>query len=44
MRILNHTLSFSATDLVNFLRCRHLTYLDVFDLANPAPAADENAV
>ena len=37
MRIFNKTLTFSATDLVNFLGCRHATYLDVLDLANPAP-------
>jgi hypothetical protein len=29
MRIFNKTLTFSATDLVNFLGCRHATYLDV---------------
>jgi superfamily I DNA and/or RNA helicase len=32
MRIFNKTLTFSATDLVNFLGCRHATYLDVLDL------------
>jgi len=42
MRLFNRTITFSATDLVNFLGCRHSTYLDVMDLASPAePAADD---
>src|SRR5712691_2960788 len=41
MRIFSKTLTFSATDLVNFLGCRHATYLDVLDLANPAPPAPD---
>jgi uncharacterized protein len=39
MRRVNKHLSFSATDLVNFLGCRHATYLDVLDLENPASPA-----
>ncbi|MDB6085332.1 MAG: hypothetical protein JWN43_3213 [Gammaproteobacteria bacterium] len=37
MRYFKQALTFSATDLVNFLGCRHATYLDVLDLADPAP-------
>jgi hypothetical protein len=37
MRFLKQALAFSATDLVNFLGCRHATYLDVLDHANSAP-------
>jgi len=39
MRRVNNHLGFSATDLVNFLGCRHATYLDVLDLENPMATA-----
>jgi uncharacterized protein len=42
MRLFKQTLTFSATDLVNFLGCRHATYLDVLDLAKPTPAAPDD--
>src|SRR5215467_12301641 len=35
MQILNGNLLFSATDLVNFLGCKHATYLDLGDLTDP---------
>jgi predicted RecB family nuclease len=35
MQILAGRLLLSATDLVNFLGCRHATYLDLRDLADP---------
>src|SRR5437868_7705477 len=35
MQILDGRLLLSATDLVNFLGCRHATYLDLRDLADP---------
>ncbi len=35
MRIINGALTFSATDLVNFLGCRHATYLDYRHLDQP---------
>jgi hypothetical protein len=42
MRNFNQTLTFSATDLLNFLGCRHSTFLDVLDLTNPAsPPPDD---
>src|SRR5437868_5601461 len=42
MQILDGRLLLSATDLVNFLGCRHATYLDLRDLADPVeiPARD----
>jgi uncharacterized protein len=42
MRNFNQTLTFSATDLVNFLGCRHSTFLDVLDLTNRAPTAPDD--
>jgi hypothetical protein len=42
MRFFQQTLTFSATDLVNFLGCRHSTYLDVSNLASPAPPAPDD--
>jgi uncharacterized protein len=42
MRFFKQTLTFSATDLVNFLGCRHSTYLDVLNLASPAPPAPDD--
>jgi predicted RecB family nuclease len=35
MQILDGRLLLSATDLVNFLGCRHATYLDLRDLTDP---------
>jgi predicted RecB family nuclease len=46
MQILDARLLLSATDLVNFLGCRHATYLDLRDLAEPVeiPARDAATV
>jgi hypothetical protein len=35
MEILDGRLLLSATDLVNFIGCRHATYLDLRDLIDP---------
>ena len=43
MQILAGHLLFSATDLVNFLGCRHATYLDMRDLTNPAEMPERDA-
>ena len=43
MQILAGHLLFSATDLVNFLGCRHATYLDLRDLTNPAEIPERDA-
>ena len=42
MRIRGETLIFSATDLVNFLGCRHATFLDRQNVDNPEPAAEDD--
>lgn len=42
MRINNGGLIFSATDLVNFLGCRHATYLDRRNLDESIPLADDD--
>lgn len=42
MRIHNGGLIFSATDLVNFLGCRHATYLDRRNLDEPIALANED--
>jgi predicted RecB family nuclease len=39
MRFHKDSLIFSATDIVNFLGCRHATFLDRRNLDDPAPAA-----
>src|SRR5882724_8417076 len=46
MQILAGRLLLSATDLVNFLGCRHATYLDLRDLTDPVeiPARDAATV
>src|ERR1700730_14684359 len=46
MQILDGRLLLSATDLVNFLGCRHATYLDLRDLTEPVeiPARDAATV
>jgi predicted RecB family nuclease len=46
MQILDGRLLLSASDLVNFLGCRHATYLDLRDLTNPEelPAHDAATV
>jgi predicted RecB family nuclease len=46
MQILDGRLLLSATDLVNFLGCRHATYLDLRDLTDPVeiPARDAATV
>ena len=43
MRIRGETLIFSATDLVNFLGCRHATFLDRQNVDNPEPAGEDDA-
>jgi len=40
MEILDGRLLLSATDLVNFLGCRHATYLDMRDLTDPVELPD----
>src|SRR6516162_9529870 len=40
MQILDGRLLLSATDLVNFLGCRHATYLDMRDLTDPVELPD----
>lgn len=46
MQFLAARLLLSATDLVNFLGCRHATYLDLGDLTDPQeiPASDAATV
>jgi predicted RecB family nuclease len=43
MQILAGHLVLSATDLVNFLGCRHATYLDLRDLADPVELPQRDA-
>ena len=43
MQILDGRLLLSATDLVNFLGCRHATYLDLRDLTDPVEIAERDA-
>lgn len=43
MQILAGRLLLSATDLVNFLGCRHATYLDLQDLADPVEIPERDA-
>ncbi len=43
MQILDGNLLLSATDLVNFLGCRHATYLDLRDLADPVQLPQRDA-
>ena len=43
MQILDGRLLLSATDLVNFLGCRHATYLDLRDLTDPAELPERDA-
>src|SRR3984893_1107668 len=43
MQILDGRLLFSATDLVNFLGCRHATYLDLRDLTVPVEITERDA-
>ncbi len=43
MQIVDGKLLLSASDLVNFLGCRHATYLDLRDLTNPAEIAERDA-
>lgn len=42
MRIHNDTLIFSATDLVNFLGCRHASFLDRWHLGDPTLVAEDD--
>ncbi len=42
MKVINRTIAFSATDLVNYLGCRHSTYLDVRALQRPAVDVQED--
>ena len=43
MQILDGRLLLSATDLVNFLGCRHATFLDLRDLIDPAELPEPDA-
>jgi uncharacterized protein len=43
MQILAGRLLLSATDLVNFLGCRHATYLDLRDLSDPVELPERDA-
>src|SRR5712671_6502573 len=43
MQILDGRLLFSATDLVNFLGCRHATFLDLRDLTDPVEIPERDA-
>ena len=42
MQIYNNIHLFSASDLVNFLECPHLTALDLQHLEIPLPKADDD--
>jgi len=42
MRLHDGSLIFSATDLVNFLVCRHATFLDRRNIDQPAPDAEDD--
>jgi predicted RecB family nuclease len=42
VQFLDGKLLFSASDLVNFLGCRHATYLDLRDLMDPAELAERD--
>jgi predicted RecB family nuclease len=42
MRIHHDSLIFSATDLVNFLGCRHASFLDRRNIDEPAPVAEDD--
>jgi predicted RecB family nuclease len=43
VQFLDGKLLFSATDLVNFLGCRHATYLDLRDLTDPVEIPERDA-
>ena len=43
MQILDGNLLLSASDLVNFLGCRHATYLDLRDLTDPLEIFERDA-
>src|SRR6185437_4759614 len=43
MRRYHDRLLFSASDLVNFLGCRHATFLDRRQLDDPVPIAEDDA-
>src|SRR5438874_1220535 len=43
MQVLAGRLLLSATDLVNFLGCRHATYLDLRDLTDPVQLPERDA-
>jgi hypothetical protein len=43
MQFLAGNLLLSATDLVNFLGCRHSTYLDLRDLTDPVEIPERDA-
>jgi predicted RecB family nuclease len=43
MQKVKRTLLYSASDLTNFLDCRHLTTLDLKNLETPLPKADDDA-
>jgi uncharacterized protein len=43
MQILDGSLLLSASDLVNFLGCRHATHLDLRDLTDPVDISERDA-
>ncbi|PYU87860.1 MAG: hypothetical protein DMG08_27145, partial [Acidobacteria bacterium] len=43
MRKIGGKILFSATDLVNFVGCRHCTWLDLKDLEQPLEKAESDA-
>jgi hypothetical protein len=43
MQLLDGKLLLSASDLVNFLGCRHATYLDLRDLVDPVEMPERDA-
>jgi hypothetical protein len=44
MRFLDGKLLFSASDLVNFLGCRHATYLDLRNLADEVAISERDTL
>lgn len=42
MQKINHKKLYSASDLVNFLACEHLTSLDLMNLDSPLPKAEDD--
>ena len=42
MQKVGNDILFSATDVVNFLECEHLTHLDLIDLVTPLPRTPDD--